>query len=80
MIYIEGLESGAIPSIEKESSSGKLQLEAFSIVSENCLEIDLLKGWEGALESPFGSEIDKETLTCTINIDLATRLSGIQIS
>ena len=76
MIYVEGLESGAIPSIEKESSSGKLQLEAFSMVSENCLEIDLLKGWEGAL----GSEIDKETLTCTINIDLAARLSGIQIS
>jgi len=80
VIYIEGLEPGAIPSIKEESSSEGLQLEAFSVVSENCLEVDLLKGWEGRLEGPPGPKIEKETLTCTINIDLAARLSAIQIS
>lgn len=80
MIYIEGLESGAVPSVKKESPSEELQLEAFSVVSENCLEVDLLKAWEGRLESPLSPKIEKETLTCTINIDLAARLSAIQIS
>ena len=79
MIYIEGLEPGAFPSIKKESSE-ELQLEAFTMVSENCLEVELLKAREVALESPLGPEIEKETLTCTVTIDLAARLSAIQIS
>lgn len=79
MIYIEGLEPGVIPPIKGESSPEELQLGVYPVVYENCLEIGLLKG-EGAMERPLGLKIEKGTLTCTINIDMAARLSAIQIS
>jgi len=80
VIYIEGLKPESIPPIKRESSSEKSKLEGFPVAYENCLEIDLLKGWGGILDSPRHSKIEKETLTCTVNIDLATRLLGVQIS
>ncbi|RPB02555.1 glycoside hydrolase [Choiromyces venosus 120613-1] len=68
VIYIEDLESGAIPPIKGNSSSAKLQVEVFPVVHENYLEVALLKRWEDALEG-FDSEIEMETLTCTISIN-----------
>ncbi|CUS15329.1 unnamed protein product [Tuber aestivum] len=79
VVYIEGLEPVVIPPIKGESSPEKLQLGVYPVVYENCLEIELLKG-EGAMESTLDPMIEKGTLTCTINIDMAARLSAIQIS